>query len=87
MDTLMTSPIISAVAGFLAALLVLPIQTIVANSKAMKTIQQVYGGTIRTLETQVAKLEKEVNRWKSIRCERVGCKNRLPPKVEVNEQH
>lgn len=81
--------IISAAVGFAAALVALPIQTLVANSNAMKTLSEVYKNTVVRLQDDVKELSGkiesltiEAEKWKSLRCDRLGCKNRIPPKPE-----
>jgi len=87
------SVLIPAAVGFCAALLTLPIQTMAANSRAMKTLTQVYGDTINRLKDDVRDLKKEVadmaieaNRWKMLRCDNIHCKNRIPPKQNIEHE-
>jgi gas vesicle protein len=70
--------LISAVVGFLAALIALPIQTKNANTKALKTLEEVYGDIIETMKKEIADLKKDVSDLVPLKCEKKDCESRIP---------
>jgi hypothetical protein len=68
--------------GFIAAILALPIQSLVANSKAMKTLSVVYADIIASLRKEIKEVRDEVEKLKPLRCDNLVCRNRRPPRMD-----
>ena len=63
-----------AIVSLITLAIALPIQSKLANSKALETLEKVYGNLIKTLEKRIEALEKLFD---SNHCENApNCKNR-----------
>lgn len=51
-----------------------------AVSKATQVVEEVYGQVIKTLKAEVKELQAKVDKLEPARCDKIGCKNRIPPK-------
>lgn len=78
--------LISAIVGFATALLALPFQTLAANNRAMKTLTGVFNDTINRLRDDVKELNDKIEEMKPFRCERMSCKQRIPPKFNNSNE-
>ncbi len=77
--TLLGTILIAAATGIGGSLLTMPIQAKAANSKALETLEKVYGTIIKTLNNRVDKLESELEKLIPKRCDKKNCANRIPP--------
>lgn len=77
--TILGSIAIAAAAGLGSSFLTIPVQSRLANSKALKTLQEVYGSMIISMENRIKKLESDVEKLTPKRCDKIKCPNRIPP--------
>lgn len=89
METTVWIPILSGLGGFVIAVAALPLKTLSATTKAAESMSKIYKDTVLRLEGDVKDLQKEsaehkaeIEELRSKRCDRVACKNRIPPKSD-----
>jgi len=69
---------------FGAVVLATPIQMLLANSKAMKTLTQIYDSAFKRIQSELDEVKKELKELKPLRCDKLDCPKRIPPRVTKN---
>ena len=88
METAVWIPILSALGGFIIAVAALPLKTLSATTKAAESMSKIYKDTVTRLEADVKDLKAEtaenkaeIQELRNKRCDRMACKNRIPPSI------